>query len=906
MWAANIGAHKTGQSSLDFRLRDASHIRNQILKLLKHVEASIDSAQELLFERPDSDEETFSDDDGDDEGEAPGSILEELLASLAAIIKSLFQLSMLVRKPAQHDLYAGSSRADVAAFEPFYYRHVRDKFPDANESLISRLGSAIARRKMYLKYRERHAAKLRQGINTIATGTHGETNEGALTVMSETVATDLQNWNIDFEESASASGESQTSYAATLMRGGNLTIPPPPKESLEGNPFECPLCYHIVTIESTQSWNKHVFLDLQPYMCLDLGCKTPQKLYATRHDWLRHRKEGHPDECDWKAVCQEESKCPLCGEGFQNDMQLDKHNARHLQDLALFVLPQSLYGINEEEEDPSTQGSRAGNEAGSSSVEDLDLDSLQSQSKDGPPISSYWSLPDQTNFNNLIHHFGTNWQAIADHMKTKTQTMVKNYYYRQVERGESKLIEQAALAADEKIKRGEDMGQPPPLSIRILLERRYDTGPHHVPQIQLAPSVDHNELETGSSSSRNSASDPSLEARLSDRDPEGWNFDHVAGEFDWDDSESHRPAIRQERLDSHAHPVPDEHPYEEKQRLKWEFEEMKRQRSERRERQKLEPDYLEEQKRLNSHADPILDEHPYEEQKRLKWEIEQLKRQRSEERKEKQKLESDYHEEQKLLETRTLAKLRNERHDVTARILQRKEKLSPEDIEENSSREDFEEKARIRREGEKIEEETERIDADPEFQEAYSEMGAEPHNEAQMAAGAPSTWDDELKKAEREEKKLGETQLQYSKAEGYGARRKSEDKLADLNKDAVSFPASDESAAESTNSDKEEIQQLFPEDRTNTARYSQGIEKQVGATASKNVSQGHQVERASQDEEPQNPSMRTYTQSRRPRSSSQPDNPDPNEKLNDRYDPDLSVQKVFHTEPNIGKLTKEA
>ena len=49
---------------------------------------------------------------------------------------------------------------------------------------------------------------------------------------------------------------------------------------------------------------------------------------------------------------------------------------------------------------------------------------FQPQSKGGPPTSSYWSVPEQTDFNNLIHHFGTNWQAIADHMKTKTQTMV--------------------------------------------------------------------------------------------------------------------------------------------------------------------------------------------------------------------------------------------------------------------------------------------------------------------------------------------------------------------------------------------------------------------------------------------------------------------------------------------------
>ena len=49
---------------------------------------------------------------------------------------------------------------------------------------------------------------------------------------------------------------------------------------------------------------------------------------------------------------------------------------------------------------------------------------FQAQTKGGPPTSSYWSVPEQTDFNNLIHVFGTNWQAIADHMKTKTQTMV--------------------------------------------------------------------------------------------------------------------------------------------------------------------------------------------------------------------------------------------------------------------------------------------------------------------------------------------------------------------------------------------------------------------------------------------------------------------------------------------------
>jgi len=34
IWAGNIGAHQKGRSSLDYRLREASHIRAQITRLL--------------------------------------------------------------------------------------------------------------------------------------------------------------------------------------------------------------------------------------------------------------------------------------------------------------------------------------------------------------------------------------------------------------------------------------------------------------------------------------------------------------------------------------------------------------------------------------------------------------------------------------------------------------------------------------------------------------------------------------------------------------------------------------------------------------------------------------------------------------------------------------------------------
>lgn len=42
-----------------------------------------------------------------------------------------------------------------------------------------------------------------------------------------------------------------------------------------------------------------------------------------------------------------------------------------------------------------------------------------------PATSSYWSVPEQTDMCNYLAHFGTNWQAIAQTMKTKTHTMVR-------------------------------------------------------------------------------------------------------------------------------------------------------------------------------------------------------------------------------------------------------------------------------------------------------------------------------------------------------------------------------------------------------------------------------------------------------------------------------------------------
>lgn len=47
------------------------------------------------------------------------------------------------------------------------------------------------------------------------------------------------------------------------------------------------------------------------------------------------------------------------------------------------------------------------------------------QDRQEPEVpSSYWSIPDQTDFLDLLRHFGTDWHGIASFMRSKTHVMV--------------------------------------------------------------------------------------------------------------------------------------------------------------------------------------------------------------------------------------------------------------------------------------------------------------------------------------------------------------------------------------------------------------------------------------------------------------------------------------------------
>ena len=328
VWAANIGAHQSGQSSLEFRLREASHIKQHVLKLLKDLESLLfDIRAELSEDRP----SMLIDDEALDLefDEDATSEVQQLFGEVVNVIDCLYQLSMLIRKPAQHDVLMGSRMDDAAlAFAPFDKEHVRNKCVGADDEIAERLGQANTGRRSYFRYRDRHHAKLASGIEEAQGIQRAATND----VLSETMATEFDLGGFQLEETSSTSGASQTTYATSLASGGPITVPELPGNWSAGKPLECPYCWFFVEVNGQKSWMRHVFQDLKPYVCTFAKCNIPERLYESRREWFSHIQKSHQEEI-------KNLDCPLCNSRLASLKLLERHMARHLEEIALFALP---------------------------------------------------------------------------------------------------------------------------------------------------------------------------------------------------------------------------------------------------------------------------------------------------------------------------------------------------------------------------------------------------------------------------------------------------------------------------------------------------------------------------------------------------------------------------------------
>lgn len=349
IWTGNIGAHQTGQSSLDYRLRDSSHLKGETDKTLQRLLSVLQEICTLVEESSEDfqdvaaleDYSVNSRDESIDEGDLDDSTYcQALFESLRNNVDLLFQISMAIRKPADHDRLLGTKINNLFFVEPWTQRHVRQKFPGADPIIIERLGAAMVRQEAILKYRQHYGMKLRQGLPDKRMSTMPSDTAAAKPVMEDSAD------ELDLLETSSISEASQSSYAPSLFTSQDLlTIPSPPESSANESPFECPYCFHIIKIRNNKDWAQHIFKDLMPYVCVVPQCSTPSKHYESRRQWFEHVYEYHQDFIRAeRGIIQ----CCLCRTDIESPKTYSRHVGHHLQQLGLSMLPGSYLEIDSE------------------------------------------------------------------------------------------------------------------------------------------------------------------------------------------------------------------------------------------------------------------------------------------------------------------------------------------------------------------------------------------------------------------------------------------------------------------------------------------------------------------------------------------------------------------------------
>lgn len=212
----------------------------------------------------------------------PKSELQQLQLAIIETITSLFKLSMSIRKPTPRDRYPLA--ASLAPYDAAYdIDHVYHKFPytQLRPWFMEKVGRANAKRREIMRYEKRHHDKLagnsmydgldaeyreaqlrntthRKRRKPILAGPSGETGSTASTdPLASTKATTFRGNLLGANEIELGTERSEASFISSIgdtTLGESRQVPDPPKESANGQPFECPYCYTIQRIKDLKYW----------------------------------------------------------------------------------------------------------------------------------------------------------------------------------------------------------------------------------------------------------------------------------------------------------------------------------------------------------------------------------------------------------------------------------------------------------------------------------------------------------------------------------------------------------------------------------------------------------------------------------------------------------------------------
>lgn len=199
IWAANIGALNIGTASLDYRLRDAEYLRQEVISLLKELKKNLDiglSPLSPLFsdviatslvtgDRSSDESASESESDTSLESISPPSVKSESVSQLydnanfhplqdyydevVDVINTLFDNSILIRKAsrkfrttraAAHIEKDGEGNDVLLEFKSMISLRIKGLWPQTPPWLVDRLADVIAKRRQQFYYQRAHMRKL--------------------------------------------------------------------------------------------------------------------------------------------------------------------------------------------------------------------------------------------------------------------------------------------------------------------------------------------------------------------------------------------------------------------------------------------------------------------------------------------------------------------------------------------------------------------------------------------------------------------------------------------------------------------------------------------------------------------------------------------------------------------------
>ncbi|KAI8716925.1 hypothetical protein NCS52_00987100 [Fusarium sp. LHS14.1] len=334
--------HGVAIGGLDDRFQRSGKLRHATIKTLSHLSTTLidgllpvahvsTSKTEGLCDQVNNilDEVKFchvADDSSSDSTSGYSTAdIHELAEDLKTDVDCLIELDQIIREPVPDlepetkDTDASQHSWEVVPHQPFV-ESIEKRFPKAGTELFSLLGMVNYDR--FLRCQdERERNQLL-----------GEQTEQAVEITGGS----------KFHDSGLGSSlNPASSYAETIMsyKDGNrsVKIPPLPEQAKGGKSFPCVACGRLVTMTTNSQWKRHLYHDLQPYVCLDTSCQRSDSTFSSRANWIQHLALDHSMEPGWEQI-----RCPLCADEVgPGKIAVTTHLAQHLEEISLLALPKA-------------------------------------------------------------------------------------------------------------------------------------------------------------------------------------------------------------------------------------------------------------------------------------------------------------------------------------------------------------------------------------------------------------------------------------------------------------------------------------------------------------------------------------------------------------------------------------